>query len=45
MGKNQVPDPGSESGKDNPDHISEGIKNNFLGQNTVLLKFFDVDPG
>jgi hypothetical protein len=43
-------DPGSGMGRkisirvrdDNPDHISESLKNNFW---VKILKFFDVDPG
>ncbi len=27
----------------NPDHISESVRNNFLG--LKILKFFDPDPG
>jgi hypothetical protein len=40
MGKNQ--DPGSGSGMNNPDHISESLETIFLGQ---ILQFFDADPG
>jgi hypothetical protein len=35
------PDPGSGSGKNNPDHISESLKTIFL---VKILKFFYVDP-
>jgi hypothetical protein len=37
-GKNQDPCPGSGSGMNHPDHISERLE-------TILLKFFDADPG
>jgi hypothetical protein len=33
---------GSGSGMNNPDHISERLKNNFW---VKIRKFFDVDPG
>ncbi len=33
---------GSGSGMNNPDHISESLRNNFWVQ---ILKFFDADPG
>jgi hypothetical protein len=33
---------GSGSGMNNPDHISESLKNNFLGLNTKILY---ADPG
>jgi hypothetical protein len=36
--------PGSGSGMNNPDHISESSETIFLCKNT-LLKFFDADPG
>jgi hypothetical protein len=42
MCTNQDPDPGSESGMNNPDHISESLKNIFW---VKIFKFFDVDPG
>jgi hypothetical protein len=32
---------GSGSGMNNPDHISEGFKNNFW---VKILEFIDVDP-
>jgi hypothetical protein len=35
---------GSGSEMNNPDHISESLKNNFLGY-FKILKFFMVDPG
>jgi hypothetical protein len=38
MGKKSV----SGSGMNNPDHISENLKNNFW---VKILKFFDVEPG
>jgi hypothetical protein len=34
--------PGSGSGMNNPDHISESLKTIFWAK---ILKFFDVDPG
>jgi hypothetical protein len=40
--KNQVPDPGSGSEKNNPDHISESLRTIFW---VKILKFFDVDSG
>jgi hypothetical protein len=39
MGKNH--DPGSGSGMNIPDHISEGLETIFL---VKILKFFDADP-
>jgi hypothetical protein len=33
---------GSVSGMNNPDHISEKLKNNFL---VKILTFLDADPG
>jgi hypothetical protein len=42
MGKNQDPDPGSESGMNNPDHISASLENFFW---VKILKFFNADPG
>jgi hypothetical protein len=32
----------SGSGMNNPDHISESLKNNFR---IKILRFFDADPG
>jgi hypothetical protein len=40
--KSQDPDPGSGSGVENPDHISESWETIFL---VKILKFFDADPG
>jgi hypothetical protein len=48
--KSSVEDPGSGafltprsgSAMNNPDHISDSLKNNFWVE---ILKFFDVDPG
>jgi hypothetical protein len=42
MGKNHYPDPGSGSGMNNPDHISESLEAFFW---VKILKFFDADPG
>ncbi len=42
MGKNQDPDPGSESGMNNPDHISASLETIFW---VKTLKFFDAAPG
>jgi hypothetical protein len=39
MGKNQDPDPGSGSGMNIQEHISESLKTIFWD------KFFDADPG
>jgi hypothetical protein len=36
------PDPGSGSGRNNPDNISEGLETIFR---VKILKFFDADPG
>jgi hypothetical protein len=36
-----IRDPGC--GMNNPDHISESLKTNFLG--VKILKLFDADPG
>jgi hypothetical protein len=40
--KNQGPDPGSRSGMNNPDHISESLETIFW---VKILKFFDADLG
>jgi hypothetical protein len=40
--KNQDPDPGSGSGMNNPDHITESLETIFW---VKILKFFDADPG
>jgi hypothetical protein len=42
MDKKSGSDPGSGSGMNNPDHISESLKTNFW---VKKLKFFDADPG
>jgi hypothetical protein len=42
MVKNQDPDPGSESGKNKPDRISESLETIFW---VKILKFFGADPG
>jgi hypothetical protein len=36
------PNPGSESGMNNPDHISESLETYFW---VKILKFFDADQG
>jgi hypothetical protein len=41
MGKKQDPDPGSASGINIPEHISESLEKNF---GLKILKFFDADP-
>jgi hypothetical protein len=41
MGKNQDPDPRSESGLNIPDHISECLETIFW---VKIPKFFDADP-
>jgi hypothetical protein len=40
--KNQDPDPGSGSGMNNPDRITESLETIFW---VKILKFFDADPG
>jgi hypothetical protein len=40
--KNQDPDPGSGSGINNPDHISESLEIIFW---VKILEFFDADSG
>jgi hypothetical protein len=42
MGKFQETDPGSGSGMNNLDHISESLETIFW---VKILKFFDADPG
>ncbi len=42
MGKNQDPDPGSGSGMNNPDHISESLETIFWPK---IFKFYYADPG
>jgi hypothetical protein len=42
MGKFQETDPGSESGMNNLDHISESLETIYW---VKILKFFDADPG
>jgi hypothetical protein len=44
MGKNQDPNPGSRSGMNNLDHISESLETIFWVKNKIL-KFFVADPG
>jgi hypothetical protein len=39
--KHQDPDPGSETGMNNPDHISESLETIFW---VKILKFFYADP-
>ncbi len=41
MGKNEDPQPGSGSGMNIPDHISESLETIF---GVKILKFFDADP-
>jgi hypothetical protein len=43
IGKKSEPDPGSGSGMNNPDNISESLKKQFFG--AKIFKVFDVDPG
>jgi len=42
MDKKSGADPGSVSGMNNPDHISESLETIFW---VKILKFFDADPG
>jgi hypothetical protein len=42
--KNQDPDPGSGSGMNIPDNISESLETIFL-VNLIVLQFFNSDPG
>jgi hypothetical protein len=38
----KIEDPGSGSGINNPDHISESLETIFW---VIIFKFFDADPG
>jgi hypothetical protein len=45
MGKNEDPEPGSGSGMNILDHISESLETIFWVKIVKILKFFDADPG